>query len=86
MYSRTSEPSSLDYLKEKFEPWAAYRMHGEPEFVEVDMMSSALTYRVTLFTRDGMGQVQETEAICTSVWKQDAGANWKCCLHHMSKA
>lgn len=68
-----------------FEPWTAYRIHGDPEFVEVDMMSAALAYRVTAWRKNGNGEMVATEALCSSVWRQGPGGEWKCCLHHMAK-
>ena len=83
IYSPDSKPSITEMI-ENFDPWTTYKMHGDPEFVEIDMMSCALTYRVTV--QNGMGKDAETiEAMCTTVWRQGAGGDWKCCVHHMSE-
>ena len=84
VYSPTSEPTLRKYIEEEWQPWTAYKMHEEPQFVEVDMMSSALTYRVTAWRQKGKEMVP-TEALCSSVWRQDAGGDWRCCMHHMTK-
>ncbi|CAH0042934.1 unnamed protein product [Clonostachys solani] len=84
IYSPESEPSLDDYV-EHFEPWTAYRIHDDPAFVEIDMMSSALTYRVTAWRQDKKGKMIPTEALCSTVWRQDAGGDWRCCVHHMTK-
>ena len=85
IYSMNTDTKAKDFLLDEFVPWTAYRMHDEPEFVEIDMMSSALTYRATVWRKGEDGQMNEVETVCTSVWKQGAGAEWKCCLHHMSR-
>jgi ketosteroid isomerase-like protein len=85
IYTSESSPTTREFLDEHFEPWTAYRIHGDPEFVEVDMMSASLVYRVTAWRQDEAGQMIPTEAMCTSVWRQGAGGSWKCCVHHMSK-
>lgn len=84
IYSETSEPSLSDFLDD-YEAWTAYKMHEDPEFVEIDMMSSALTYKVTAWKQNDDGEMKATEALCSTVWRQGAGGDWKCCLHHMTK-
>lgn len=85
IYSPKTKPTAKQHI-EDFEPYTAYRIHGDPEFVEVDMMSAALAYRVTVW-RNGEGdKMIPTEALCSSVWRQGPGGEWKCCLHQMSKA
>ncbi|KAI5459189.1 hypothetical protein BGZ63DRAFT_390454 [Mariannaea sp. PMI_226] len=84
VYSNKSEPSLQEYLEDGYEPWTAYKIHDEPDFVEIDLMSSALTYRVTTWKLKG-GQMIATEGMCSSVFRQNAGGDWKCCLHHMAK-
>ncbi|ROT39612.1 hypothetical protein SODALDRAFT_331722 [Sodiomyces alkalinus F11] len=88
IYSPDSDPSLDDFL-EDFEPWTAYRMDQDQDdlkFVEVDMMSSSLTYHVTAWKQDGEAKdrMRPTEAICTSIWRQGPGGDWVCCLHHMA--
>lgn len=85
VYSPKSEPSLSEYLEDEYEPWTAYKIHGEPEFVEIDMMSSALTYRVTTWRLNSEGEMRATEGMCSSVFRQGPGGDWKCCLHHMAK-
>ncbi|KEY64214.1 hypothetical protein S7711_03503 [Stachybotrys chartarum IBT 7711] len=82
--SANSEPSLDEYL-ENFEPWTAYKMHDEPQFVEIDMMSSALTYKVTAWRQGRNGEMKPTEALCSSVWRQGPGGDWRCCMHNMTK-
>ncbi|KAH8174398.1 hypothetical protein LIA77_05817 [Sarocladium implicatum] len=83
IYSDASEPSLKEYLDD-YEAWTAYKMHDDPEFVEIDMMSSGITYRVTAWKQKGDKMIP-TEALCTTVWRQGAGGDWKACLHHMTK-
>ena len=86
LYARKTSPNARKFVKEEFEPWTAYRIHDDCEFVEVDMMSSALTYKVTIWVRDEeTGAMDETETMCTSVFKQNAGSEWQVCLLHMSR-
>lgn len=85
LYSKSSEPSLADYLDNDFEPWTAYKIHDDPEFVEIDMMSSSLVYRVTAWRQNEKGKMIPTEALCSSVWRQNAGGEWRCCVHQMSK-
>jgi hypothetical protein len=81
VYSEDSDPSTKDMI-ENFKPWMAYKIHKDNlSFVEVDMMSCALTYNVTVFNKDR----SEFDAMCTSVWRQGAGGDWTCCAHHMTK-
>jgi hypothetical protein len=83
IYSPDTEPS-ISELLDDFQPWTTYKMHDDPEFVEIDMMSCCLTYRVTVW--NGMGKDAETiEAVCSSVWRQGAGGDWQCCMHHMTQ-
>jgi ketosteroid isomerase-like protein len=84
LISKKSEPNLDEYL-ENFRAWTAYKMHDEPEFVEIDMMSSALTYKVTAWRQDDRGKMHGTEALCSSVWRQGPGGDWRCCMHHMTK-
>lgn len=85
LYSSNTEPTLSDYLDNDFEPWTAYKIHDDPEFVEIDMMSSSLVYRVTAWRQDAKGRMIPTEAICCSVWRQTAGGDWRCCVHQMTK-
>jgi ketosteroid isomerase-like protein len=85
IYSRDTEPTVIEHIN-NYEPWTAYRIHGEPAFVEVDMMSAALLYRVTVWRQQEGGQMIPTEGVCSSVWRQDAGGDWKCCMHQFTKA
>ncbi|CRK39648.1 hypothetical protein BN1708_016738, partial [Verticillium longisporum] len=50
LVSKDTEPSLEEYL-EDMEPWTAYRMQDadDADFVEIDMMSTSLTYRVTVW-------------------------------------
>lgn len=84
MYSKTTEPSLDDHL-EDFQPWTAYKIHDDPQFVEIDMMSSSLIYRVTAWRQTPKGEMIPTEALCSAVWRQTAGGDWRCCVHHMTK-
>ncbi|KAK1983916.1 hypothetical protein LZ30DRAFT_712841 [Colletotrichum cereale] len=81
--SPKSKPNLQEYLDEDWEPWTAYKMHDDPEFVEIDVMSSSLVYRVTAWRQKG-NKLVATEGICNSVWKQEPGGEWTCCCHHMS--
>lgn len=83
VYSTTTDPKLSKYI-EMYEPWTAYRLQGEVEFVEIDMMSSSLTYRVTAW-KEINGEMVGTDALCTGVWRQNAGGDWQCCVHHMTK-
>lgn len=83
IYTPKSEPTVQQHL-EDFQTWTAYRIHGDPDFVEIDMMSAALVYRVTAWRQQQGGEMVPTEALCSSVWRQGPGGEWKCCLHHMS--
>lgn len=82
VYSPKTDPS-LDEHIDDYEPWTAYKIHGDPEFVEIDMMSSAVIYRVTLWMLED-GEMEATEAMCSSVWRQGPGGDWKCVVHHMA--
>ncbi|GJC89954.1 hypothetical protein ColLi_12792 [Colletotrichum liriopes] len=82
-YSPKSKPTLQEFLDEDWEPWTAYKMHDDPEFVEIDVMSSSLVYRVTAWRQKG-NKLVATEGICNSVWKQEPGGEWTCCCHHMS--
>ena len=84
IYSPKTQPTAMKHI-DNFTPWTAYRIHGDPEFVEVDMMSASLAYRVTAWRMRDDGEMVATEAICSSVWRQGPGGAWKCCLHHISK-
>ncbi|KAH7234075.1 hypothetical protein FSOLCH5_001877 [Fusarium solani] len=84
VYSPKTEPTLDEYIEEDYEPWTAYKIHGEPEFVEIDMMASALTYRVTAWKLKG-GEMVATEGWCSSVFRQGPGGDWRCCCHHMAK-
>lgn len=84
IYSPQTKPPLRDYL-EDFEPWTAYRIHDDPQFLEIDMMSSSLTYRVTAWRQDAKGKMNPAEALCSSVWRQDAGGDWRCCVHTMAR-
>lgn len=84
LYSSSTEPSLSDHI-DNFEPWTAYKIHDDPQFVEIDMMSSSLVYRVTAWKQDKQGNMIPTEALCTGVWRQSAGGDWRCCVHHMTK-
>ncbi|KAM5355095.1 hypothetical protein ACJ41O_001741 [Fusarium nematophilum] len=85
VYSARTEPSLDEYIEDDFQPWTAYKIHDEPEFVEIDMMSSALTYRVTTWRMTDAGEMVATEGWCSSVFRQGPGGDWKCCCHHMAK-
>jgi len=90
VYSQDTEPSLEEFIEEEFEPYTAYRMEQEEEeikFVEVDMMSSAVTYHVTTWQQvgDDPSKMRPTEAICTSIWRQGPGGDWECCVHHMAQ-
>ncbi|KAK7430913.1 hypothetical protein QQZ08_002441 [Neonectria magnoliae] len=84
VYSPRTEPTLDEYLEDDYEPWTAYKIHDDPEFVEIDMMSSSLTYRVTAWRLQG-GEMVATEGMCSSTFRQGPGGDWKCCLHHMAK-
>ncbi|KAL7759335.1 hypothetical protein ACKLNR_009425 [Fusarium oxysporum f. sp. zingiberi] len=84
VYSPRTEPSLDEYMEDGYEPWTAYKIHDEPEFVEIDLMASALNYRVTAWKLQN-GEMMATEAWCHSVFRQGPGGDWKCCLHHMAK-
>lgn len=83
VYSPQTEPTLKEYIDD-YEPWTAYKIHDEPEFVEIDMMSSAVVYRVTVW-RLIDGEMEATEAMCSSIWRQGPGGDWRCCVHHMSE-
>lgn len=87
--SKDTEPSLEEFI-EDFEPWTSYRMQqdeDEVKFVEVDMMSSALTYNVTTWQQvgDDKSRMRPTDALCTSVFRQGPGGDWECCVHHMAR-
>ncbi|KAF7546993.1 hypothetical protein G7046_g9141 [Stylonectria norvegica] len=84
VYSPKTDPTLQEHLDD-YECWTAYKIHDEPEFVEIDMMSAALLYKVTAW-RLHKGQMVATEAMCSSIWRQGPGGDWKCCVHHMSEA
>ncbi|KAF4341776.1 hypothetical protein FBEOM_4287 [Fusarium beomiforme] len=63
VYSPRTEPSLDEYMEEHYEPWTAYKIHDEPEFVEIDLMASALNYRVTAWKLQN-GEMKATEAWC----------------------
>ncbi|CAM1504576.1 Fc.00g021670.m01.CDS01 [Cosmosporella sp. VM-42] len=83
VYSQKTEPTLKEYIDD-YEPWTAYKIHDDPKFVEIDMMSSAVLYRVTVWRLEN-GEMQGTEAMCSSVWRQGPGGDWRCCAHHMSE-
>lgn len=90
IYSQYTEPSLEKFLEEEFEPWTAYRMNQEEDdikYVEIDMMSTAITYLVTTWQQvgDDPSRMKPTESICTSVWRQGPGGDWECVVHHMAK-
>lgn len=82
VYSPKTDPSLSEHIDD-FETWTAYKIHGDPDFVEIDMMSSAVIYRVTLWQLED-GEMEATEAMCSSVWRQGPGGDWKCVVHHMA--
>ncbi|KAH7156659.1 hypothetical protein EDB81DRAFT_880965 [Dactylonectria macrodidyma] len=84
VYSPKTEPTLKEYLEEDYEPWTAYKIHDEPDFVEIDMMSSNVTYRVTAWRLED-GQMVATEGMCSSTFRQGPGGDWKCCCHHMAE-
>lgn len=83
VYSPKTDPSLDEFIEEEFEPYTAYKIHGEPDFVEIDLMSSALIYRVTTWKLKG-GEMQSFEGMCSSVFRQTAAGEWKCVAHQMS--
>lgn len=83
VYSPKTEPTLYEYIEDGFEPYTAYKIHGEQDFVEIDLMSSALVYRVTTWRLKG-GEMQAFEGMCSSVFRQGPGGDWKCVAHHMS--
>ncbi|KAH6669735.1 hypothetical protein F5X68DRAFT_249185 [Plectosphaerella plurivora] len=87
--SKDTEPS-LEEFVEDFEPWTSYRMQQDEEevkFVEIDMMSSVLTYNVTTWQQvgDDKSRMRPTDALCTSVFRQGPGGDWQCVVHHMAR-
>lgn len=84
IYSPKTSPTIKKHI-DNFEPWTAYRIHGDPEFVEVDMMSAALLYKITLWKQQEGGDMIPTEGLCSTVWRQGPGGDWKCCLIHLTK-
>lgn len=83
VYSPRTDPAVGDHIDD-YEPWTAYKIHDDPDFVEVDMMSSALIFRVTAWRLKGSEMVP-TDAMCSSIWRQGPGGDWKCVVHHMTK-
>ena len=77
-----SDPSIKSKL-EDMEPWTNFEMQDEPEFIEIDMMATTIAYKITL-TRMHDGDVDEVKGIASTVWRQDAGGDWKCCMHHLA--
>ncbi|KAK3392323.1 hypothetical protein B0T20DRAFT_53438 [Sordaria brevicollis] len=80
--SKNSEPSLLEVF-EKAEPWAGFRIHGDPLVVEIDLMAVALVYKISLYTLDKKGKgTREVVASVSSSWRQTAGADWVLVAHH----
>ncbi|KAH6991222.1 hypothetical protein BGZ61DRAFT_473161 [Ilyonectria robusta] len=84
VYSPKTEPTLKEYLEDYYEPWTAFKIHDDPDFVEIDLMSSAVTYRVTAWRLQG-GEMVATEGWCSTTFRQGAGGDWKCCAHHMAE-
>lgn len=85
LYSPDTSPTFLEHIDDDWEPFTAFKIHEDPEFIEIDMMSSALTYRVTAWRQQQGGQMIPIEVMCSSVWRQLAGGEWKCCMHQITR-
>jgi ketosteroid isomerase-like protein len=82
LLTKDSEPSINDTLN-SFEPWSNFKIRDDPEFVEIDMMATSLVYKISLARHNSSG-FETSEAIGTSVWRQDAGGDWRVCVHHVT--
>ncbi|KAL1845119.1 hypothetical protein VTK73DRAFT_1092 [Phialemonium thermophilum] len=85
--SKSTSPSLDKILDACGRPWIAYKFHGQPLVVEVDLMAVALVYRLSLFrqSRNGKG-LKEVQATASSAWRQTAGADWLLCAMHVAYA
>lgn len=83
VYSPRTDPPVGEHIDD-YEPWTAYKIHDDPSWVEIDLMASALLFRVTAW-RLQEGEMVATEAMCSSVWRQGPGGDWKCVLHQMAE-
>jgi len=83
--SKTTDPSIEEVLKGA-EPWTSFRIHGEPEIVEIDLMAIAVLYTISLFCKGKKGRMEEVVATASSAWRQTAGADWLLVAHHVSYA
>ncbi|KAK3314518.1 hypothetical protein B0H66DRAFT_563088 [Apodospora peruviana] len=92
LFSGTSEPMgketdpSIEEILEGNEPWAAFKFHGDPLVVEIDLMAVALCYKVSLFRQSKKGGLREVVATVSSSWRQTAGADWLLCAQHVAYA
>jgi len=82
--TKDTEPS-IDQVLDGGEAWTSYRIHGDPQVVEIDLMAVAVLYRLTLY-RQGKKGIQEVEATVSSAWRQTAGADWLLCSQHVAYA
>ncbi len=82
--TKDTEPS-IDQVLEGGEPWSSFRMHGDPQVVEIDLMAVAVLYRISLY-RHGKKGIKEVEATVSSSWRQTAGADWVLCAQHVAYA
>jgi len=83
--SKTTDPSIEEVLKGA-EPWTSFRMHDEPEVVEIDLMAIAVLYTISLYRHGKKGKMEEVVATGSSSWRQTAGADWLLVAHHVSYA
>lgn len=73
MYSKKA------YIKQ-FQPWDSYEVTNKPEFVEIDLMSG-VTVTSLRITKSNSSPIR---AVCTGVWRQGAGGDWRCCTYHIA--
>jgi len=78
---------SIDKILEGAEPWTSYRMHGQPEVVEIDLMAVSVLYKISLYRQNKEGgPVEEYQASVHSCWRQTAGADWLLCSQMVAYA
>ncbi|KAH0541552.1 hypothetical protein FGG08_003964 [Glutinoglossum americanum] len=83
MLDSATSPSLAQHLTSpSFRPWASYSMY-DVKVVEVDMMAAVICYGIRVEERLGR-KLRAYEGVASSTWRQDAGGDWKMCVHQQS--
>jgi Domain of unknown function (DUF4440) len=73
--SSTTPSIKKTFESDDYVPFLNYKIE-DVEVVEVDMMAAIIVYKVTAERQGG-----EYQAIVSSTWRQNAGADWQMCAH-----